>query len=240
MCSVPDWRATSIVTAGLARMLLNHCGCSGAPPLDATTTHSSPKRRCTSGVVISRPVRAPIDVMSSRRSPHPPTPRPALEWNSSMVLRLNPVAVLIKKPPINDHGTRPDPPAPASLAMQGSLRYTAGVPIDGLATQLRKGVIEYCVLAMLRGEPRYGGELIQTLRDKGQVLVSEGTIYPLLSRLRSEGLVETEWRDTAAGAPRRYYRLTRSGHRAVAEFRDEWLRFRESVDGILLDGGIPG
>lgn len=121
--------------------------------------------------------------------------------------------------------------------MQGSLRYSIAVPIDGLATQLRKGVIEYCVLAMLKEGALYGGELIQVLRGKGQLLVSEGTIYPLLSRLRSEGLVETEWRDTSAGAPRRYYRLTRAGHKSVAEFREEWLRFRGSVDEILSNGG---
>lgn len=115
----------------------------------------------------------------------------------------------------------------------------AAVPIDGLATQLRKGVIEYCVLAMLREAPRYGGEVIQMLRGRGQLLVSEGTIYPLLSRMRSEGLVETEWRDTSTGAPRRYYRLTRSGQHAVAEFRMEWFRFRDSVDDILGRGVKP-
>ena len=122
--------------------------------------------------------------------------------------------------------------------MQGSLRYSIDVPIDGLATQLRKGVIEYCVLALLGEAPRYGGEVIQLLRGKGQLLVTEGTIYPLLSRMRSEGLVDTEWRDTRVGAPRRYYRLTRPGRKAVAEFREEWFRFRDSVDDILRDGGI--
>ena len=110
------------------------------------------------------------------------------------------------------------------------------VPIDGLATQLRKGVIEYCVLAMLKEMPRYGGEVIQMLRARGELVVSEGTIYPLLSRMRSEGLVETEWRDTPGGAPRRYYRLSRSGQKAVAQFRDEWFRFRDSVDNIFRNG----
>lgn len=123
--------------------------------------------------------------------------------------------------------------------MQGSLRYTTPeVPIEGLATQLRKGVIEYCVLAMLKDAPRYGGELIQLLQGKGQLLVSEGTIYPLLSRMRAEGLVETEWRDTPAGAPRRYYRLTKPGQKALGDFREEWMRFRDSVDDIFRpDGG---
>ncbi|HKA11857.1 MAG TPA: PadR family transcriptional regulator [Candidatus Dormibacteraeota bacterium] len=113
------------------------------------------------------------------------------------------------------------------------------MPINGLATQLRKGVIEYCVLSLFKEGPLYGGEVIQVLRGKGQLLISEGTIYPLLSRLRSDGLVETEWRDTSTGAPRRYYRLTRSGKKAVAEFRDEWFRFRDSVDDILRNGGKP-
>src|SRR5437868_2567402 len=112
----------------------------------------------------------------------------------------------------------------------------SSMPIDGLATQLRKGVIEYCVLAMLMEMPRYGGEVIQMLRARGELVVSEGTIYPLLSRMRSEGLVETEWRDTPGGAPRRYYRLSRSGQKAVAQFRDEWLRFRDSVDSIFRNG----
>ena len=124
--------------------------------------------------------------------------------------------------------------------MQGSLRYISAVPINGLATQLRKGVIEYCVLSLFKEGPLYGGEVIQVLRGKGQLLISEGTIYPLLSRLRSDGLVETEWRDTSTGAPRRYYRLTRSGKKAVAEFRDEWFRFRDSVDDILRNGGKQG
>ena len=111
------------------------------------------------------------------------------------------------------------------------------MPIDGLATQLRKGVIEYCVLALLKESPRYGGEVIDLMRGKGRLLVSEGTIYPLLSRMRSEGLVDTEWQDTPTGAPRRYYRLTRSGQKAVADFRDEWFQFRDSVDNIFRDGG---
>ena len=125
----------------------------------------------------------------------------------------------------------------AALAIQGSLRYIARVPIEGLATQLRKGVIEYCVLAMLKDRPHYGGELVQVLRGMDGLLVSEGTIYPLLSRMRGEGLVETEWRETAGGSPRRYYRVSRAGNKAVSDFRLEWLRFRDTVDRVFGDGG---
>ncbi|HSP08011.1 MAG TPA: PadR family transcriptional regulator [Candidatus Dormibacteraeota bacterium] len=111
------------------------------------------------------------------------------------------------------------------------------MPIEGLATQLRKGVIEYCVLAMLKERPRYGGELVQLMSSHDGLLVSEGTIYPLLSRMRADGLVETEWRETPGGSPRRYYSLTRSGQHAVTDFRGEWLRFRATVDGIFSDQG---
>lgn len=112
------------------------------------------------------------------------------------------------------------------------------MPIEGLATQLRKGVLEYCVLAMLKESPRYGGELVQLLSSVGGLLVSEGTIYPLLSRMRADGLVETQWRETPGGSPRRYYSLTRSGQQAVTDFHGEWLRFRATVDGIFgNDGG---
>lgn len=111
------------------------------------------------------------------------------------------------------------------------------VPIEGLATQLRKGVIEYCVLAMLKERPRYGGELVQLMSSNGGLLVSEGTIYPLLSRMRADGLVETEWRETSGGSPRRYYSLTRSGQQAVTDFHAEWLRFRATVDGIFGNQG---
>jgi PadR family transcriptional regulator, regulatory protein PadR len=111
------------------------------------------------------------------------------------------------------------------------------MPIEGLATQLRKGVIEYCVLAMLRDSPRYGGELIHMLRNQDGLLTSEGTIYPLLSRMRAEELVDTEWREAPAGSPRRYYRLTKAGQRAVVDFQHEWVRFRATVDGIFGDRG---
>jgi PadR family transcriptional regulator, regulatory protein PadR len=111
------------------------------------------------------------------------------------------------------------------------------VPIEGLATQLRKGVIEYCVLAMLRNTSRYGGELIQLMRSQDGLLTSEGTIYPLLSRMRADGLVDTEWRETPGGSPRRYYRLTKAGQQAVLEFQREWVRFRVTVDGIFVHEG---
>lgn len=105
-----------------------------------------------------------------------------------------------------------------------------------LITQMRKGALEYCVLALLSGPPRYGLELIQTLGEVDGMLTSEGTLYPLLGRLRREGLVQTEWRESDSGPPRRYYRLTPRGEASLEAFRREWTTFRDAVDTILEKG----
>ena len=103
-------------------------------------------------------------------------------------------------------------------------------------SQLRRGALEYCVLALLRGGERYGFELVRTLGEVDGMVTSEGTIYPLLSRLRRDGVVETTWRESESGPPRRYYRLTNAGRRALADFSDEWTRFRDAVDQLLSEG----
>jgi PadR family transcriptional regulator PadR len=106
-----------------------------------------------------------------------------------------------------------------------------------IGTQLRKGVLGFCVLSMLERSPRYGFELVQLLGRADGLLTSEGTIYPLLSRMRGEELVATEWQESSGGPPRRYYRLTPAGRHALEDFRHEWTRFRAAVDEILRSGG---
>ncbi|MFD7729155.1 PadR family transcriptional regulator [Kitasatospora phosalacinea] len=111
---------------------------------------------------------------------------------------------------------------------------------DGpVATQLRKGVLEYCVLALLRDEPRYGVELLQDLGRFPALATSQGTIYPLLSRLRRTGLADTFLRDSASGPSRRYYTLTDAGRSALEDFTALWPAFRETVDHVLTPGEKP-
>ena len=112
--------------------------------------------------------------------------------------------------------------------------YILAVPTDGLVSQMRRGALEYCVLALIRDTPRYAFELIDALGKTG-MLTTEGTLYPLLSRLRRDGLVKTEWRESTDGPPRRYYELTAEGRRALTAFRTEWTSFRAAVDGILQE-----
>jgi PadR family transcriptional regulator PadR len=100
-------------------------------------------------------------------------------------------------------------------------------------TELRRGVLEYCVLAVVRSAEAYAFDIVRTLSGAGGLVTSEGTIYPLLSRLRRDGWVATTWRESDAGPPRRYYRVTRDGERALTAFVADWERFRDSVDGVL-------
>jgi PadR family transcriptional regulator PadR len=104
-------------------------------------------------------------------------------------------------------------------------------------TQLRRGALEFCVLALLRDGERYGFDLVKALGEVDGMVTSEGTIYPLLSRLRKDGLVASKWEESPSGPPRRYYRLSAEGRRALAEFSQEWLRFRDAVNGVVLEGG---
>jgi PadR family transcriptional regulator PadR len=105
-----------------------------------------------------------------------------------------------------------------------------------LISQLRRGVLEFCVLALLRDGERYAFELVRTLSDVEGMVTSEGTLYPLLARLRREGLVETTWRESPSGPPRRYYTLTARGEDVLGAFSVEWERFSRSVDGLLATG----
>jgi PadR family transcriptional regulator len=90
-------------------------------------------------------------------------------------------------------------------------------------------------MALIQNQPRYAFELIEGLGHTG-LLTTEGTLYPLLSRLRRDGLVRTEWRESTEGPPRRYYQLTAEGRRALSAFKNEWTSFRGAVDGILQEG----
>lgn len=102
--------------------------------------------------------------------------------------------------------------------------------------QLRRGVLEYCVLALLGEAELYGFDLVRRLSEVDGLVTSQGTIYPLLSRLRRDGWVSTTWADSESGPPRRYYALTADGARALAGFTEEWERFCSSVDTLLAKG----
>jgi PadR family transcriptional regulator, regulatory protein PadR len=109
---------------------------------------------------------------------------------------------------------------------------------DQLLAHLRRGTLEFCVLAALRRGERYALDLVHDLGRDGTLLTSEGTLYPLLSRLRRDGLVSTEWRESPSGPPRRYYNVTPAGRAALAAFESQWRRWVAAVDAVL-EGAQP-
>lgn len=100
---------------------------------------------------------------------------------------------------------------------------------------LRRGTLEYCVLAHLDRAPAYGLDIARAL-GTGVLFESEGTLYPLLSRLRKAGWVTTRWQESSGGAARRYYELTDDGRAALRSFVAIWRQFTDSVDAILMPG----
>src|SRR5664279_980100 len=104
---------------------------------------------------------------------------------------------------------------------------------DKWEVQLRKGCLELAILAVLWSDRLYGLEIMRRLADGSGLIVPEGTVYPLLSRLKNEGLLSSEWVEADAGHPRKYYRLTAAGRRRVVEMARFWESFSASLDHLL-------
>lgn len=104
---------------------------------------------------------------------------------------------------------------------------------ESIQTQLRKGVLELCVLTLLSRGDAYGYEIASKLM--ADVGMGEGTIYPLMRRMQEDGLVSTYLVETSGGPPRKYYRLTDGGRKTLAAQRNEWKNFQAAVEKMLGD-----
>jgi PadR family transcriptional regulator PadR len=100
-------------------------------------------------------------------------------------------------------------------------------------SQMRRGLLELCVLALLEARPRYGYEIVTSLAQADRLAASEGTVYPLLRRLRGLGWLETFWRESDSGPPRQYYELTEKGLARLRQLEAEWVELRRAVDERL-------
>jgi PadR family transcriptional regulator len=106
-------------------------------------------------------------------------------------------------------------------------------PIDKWEVQMRKGCLELAILASLWTGRLYGLEILRRLASDSALVVPEGTVYPLLSRLKSEGLLDSEWVEADAGHPRKYYRLTAGGRRRALQMARFWSSFSANLDTLL-------
>ena len=88
--------------------------------------------------------------------------------------------------------------------------------VNNAKSQMRKGMLEYCILLLLKRQPAYASDIIQQLKE-AELLVVEGTLYPLLTRLKKDGLLAYEWQESTQGPPRKYYRLTDEGQQFLTE-----------------------
>ncbi len=100
--------------------------------------------------------------------------------------------------------------------------------LENTKAQMRKGVLEFCILSLLSHKEAYASELIGSLKSSS-LLVVEGTIYPLLTRLRNEGLLSYRWEESSSGPPRKYYLITPLGEQFLAELRKTWNDLVEAV-----------
>ena len=98
---------------------------------------------------------------------------------------------------------------------------------------MRKGCLEMAVLASLWHGRLYGLEILRVLERDSSLVLAEGTIYPILNRLRNEGLLQSQWVEAAAGHPRKYYDLTQAGRDRVTRMVETWKQFSAGLDRLI-------
>lgn len=103
--------------------------------------------------------------------------------------------------------------------------------VDNVKSQMRKGMLEYCILLLLHREPSYASDIIQKLKE-AKLIVVEGTLYPLLTRLKNDGLLSYEWVESTQGPPRKYYRLTDEGVGFLGGLEAAWDELSDTVNHL--------
>ncbi|MCW5519803.1 PadR family transcriptional regulator [Aureitalea sp. L0-47] len=106
--------------------------------------------------------------------------------------------------------------------------------IENTKAQMRKGVLEYCILSILKDGEAYTSDILETLKD-AKMLVVEGTIYPLLTRLKNAGLLSYRWEESTSGPPRKYYELTETGKIFLNELNTTWSELQQAVNRVTSE-----
>ncbi len=103
--------------------------------------------------------------------------------------------------------------------------------LENTKAQMRKGVLEYCILSIIKKENQYTSEILNTLKQ-GKMLVVEGTVYPLLTRLKNSELLSYHWEESTSGPPRKYYSITKKGIATLKELDQSWNDLHQAVTHI--------
>ena len=107
---------------------------------------------------------------------------------------------------------------------------------ESWTSQIKKGVLELAILALLKEREMYGFEIVSSLHNRPGLSISAGTIYPLLSRLKKAKLIDSVWRESPVGPPRKYYTLTAKGVSELAEMTNTWLSISNNLQSLLKGG----
>ncbi len=110
--------------------------------------------------------------------------------------------------------------------------------IENLKSQMRKGMLEFCVLLILRHRPAYASEMIAALKE-ARLIVVEGTLYPLLTRLKNDGLLAYEWQESTSGPPRKYYSLTPLGEQFLSQLSESWQEIAGTIYHLQQTNLLP-
>lgn len=104
--------------------------------------------------------------------------------------------------------------------------------IDNLKSQMRKGMLEFCVLLLLQHEDCYASEIIERMKD-AHLIVMEGTLYPLLTRLKNDEILTYRWEESPSGPPRKYYSITPAGQCFLDQLMSSWNEISHTVNHLL-------
>ncbi|MCD8043501.1 MAG: PadR family transcriptional regulator [Tannerellaceae bacterium] len=102
---------------------------------------------------------------------------------------------------------------------------------ENVKSQMRKGILEYCILLILKKEQAYTSDIIRKLHE-AKLIVVEGTLYPLLTRLKNSGLLSYNWIESTQGPPRKYYQLTEEGMKFLVELENSWEELNNTIQHI--------
>ncbi len=103
--------------------------------------------------------------------------------------------------------------------------------VENIKSQMRKGILEYCILTIISRRESYASDILEVL-TQANLIVVEGTLYPLLTRMKNNGLLSYRWQESTDGPPRKYYQLTQEGHDLLDELRQEWEAISLSISTI--------